>query len=67
MIKRESKGIIVEPSPKYFKELELNYKDLPSIHLVRKAIYKSNSLVKLYEVNSKGLEKIPSWGKGVGQ
>jgi len=66
VMKRESKGLILEPSPKYFEELKFNYKDLPSINLVRKAIYTNNSLVKLYEVNSQGLKKIPDWGKGVG-
>ncbi|WP_339698766.1 FkbM family methyltransferase [Algoriphagus aquimarinus] len=66
VIKRDSYGLIVEPSPKYFKELENNYIDFKNIFLLKKAIFKSNSIVKLYEVNSNGLKKIPDWGKGVG-
>lgn len=63
---RESSGLIIEPSPKYFKELEHNYRNFVNIKLVNKAIFKSNKKVKLFEVNEKGLKKLPDWAKGVG-
>ncbi|NVJ86802.1 MAG: FkbM family methyltransferase [Algoriphagus sp.] len=66
VVMRKSKGIIVEPSPKYFKELANNYKGFPNIRLIRKAIFKNNSSIELYELNDKGLKKIPNWGKGIG-
>jgi len=66
VIKRDSTGLIVEPSPRYFSELSRNYENFRNVKLVNKAIYRANALIKLYEANKGGLEKMPDWGKGVG-
>lgn len=66
VLSRNAKGLIVEPSPKYFNDLDRNYKKNPNIYLVNKAIYSIDTSINLYEVNEQGLKKIPEWGKGVG-
>jgi FkbM family methyltransferase len=63
---RNSQGIILEPSPKYFDKLESNYRKLPNITLINKAIHPTESRYVLYEVNNSGLNKLPEWGQGIG-
>lgn len=66
VLKRDSKGLIVEPSPRYFKDLIKNYQDKIKINLVNKAIFRNNKIVELFEANERGLKKLPEWAKGVG-
>lgn len=66
VVERNSVGIILEPSPKYFERLEINYSDYPNIILINKAIHPTESKFTLYEVNSVGLAKLPEWGQGIG-
>ena len=66
LCKRNPKGIILEPSPKYFKKLEQNYSDFSNIVLLNKAIHPNESKFTLYEVNENGLDKLPEWGQGIG-
>lgn len=66
ILERNSKGIILEPSPKYFQELEVNYKGRESINLLQQAIFSKNEKVSLFEVNEKGLLKLSQFGHGIG-
>lgn len=66
IVERNSNGIILEPSPKYFEKLEKNYSKLSNIILLNKAIHPIESKFNLYEVNSFGLAKLPDWGQGIG-
>lgn len=63
---RVSKGIIIEPSPKYFKLLQKNYSYNKNIILLENAIFSKNEVVKLYELNENGLKKLPEFAKGIG-
>lgn len=66
VVNRNSLGIILEPSPKYFEKLKINYSNYPNIVLINKAIHPTESKFTLYEVNSEGLSKLPDWGQGIG-
>lgn len=56
----------MEPSPKYFEKLKINYSKYSNIILLNKAIHPTESKFTLYEVNSTGLAKLPDWGQGIG-
>lgn len=66
IMEREVAGIILEPSPKYFKQLERNYDGKRGVNLVQKALYHANKEISLYEVNDKGLLKLSQYGIGFG-
>jgi len=66
ILERESEGIILEPSKKYFSELKNTYKNLPSLILLQNAIFEKDANVKLYEINELGLSKLPKYAKGIG-
>lgn len=66
ILERSSKGIILEPSPKYFKELEKNYLGRNTIILLQLAIFSKNETVPLFELNEKGLIKLSQFGHGIG-
>lgn len=59
-------GIILEPSPKYFKLLEVNYKNFTSIRLLPYAIFENIGTLELYELNEVGLKSHPKWAAGIG-
>jgi FkbM family methyltransferase len=63
---RDSRGIILEPSPKYFQQLKKNYPDREEVVLLQKAIYSRNELVSLFEVNNRGLKKLNQFCQGIG-
>lgn len=66
IVERVSNGIILEPSPKYFEKLKINYSKYPNIILLNKAIHPIELKVTLYEANNTGLAKLPDWGQGIG-
>lgn len=66
IINRESKGIILEPSPRYFDQLKSNYKNYKSIILLPYAIFEKNGILELFELNEIGLKNHPSWAAGIG-
>jgi FkbM family methyltransferase len=67
IISREKKsGIILEPSPTYFKLLEANYKSFPSIKLLPFAIFEHRGKLELCELNEVGLKNHPAWAAGIG-
>ncbi|MCL6261223.1 FkbM family methyltransferase [Aquiflexum sp. TKW24L] len=61
-----SRGLVIEPSPKYFPKVVENLSSLGEIIFVQKAIYSKNQNVTLYEVNENGLKSLPEWGSGLG-
>jgi FkbM family methyltransferase len=67
IIVREKKhGIILEPSPKYFKLLEANYKNFPGVKLLPYAIFENSGTLELFELNENGLKNHPKWAAGIG-
>tara|TARA_R110001592_G_scaffold105385_3_gene296342 strand:+ start:115106 stop:115822 length:717 start_codon:yes stop_codon:yes gene_type:complete len=63
---RASKGIILEPSPRYFEQLKLNYRNFKSILLLPYAIFEKSGILKLFELNEIGLKNHPAWAAGIG-
>ena len=59
-------GLLLEPSSKYFSELVINTTPLLNLKPLKVALSNSNSSLNLYQLNEKGLEKMPEWGKGLG-
>jgi FkbM family methyltransferase len=64
--RKKTRGLIVEPSKKYFPLLKENLKEFKEFHFLNYAIYDYSGEMKLFEVNSCGLQKLPEWGKGIG-
>ncbi len=65
VIKRKSVGIVIEPIKEYFNELLKNYKDLPEIIKVNKAIHPVDKEVVIYRISQDAISKYPSWVKGI--
>jgi len=67
IIERQKKcGLILEPSPNYYRLLEVNYTNLPEIILLPYAIFENRGKVELFELNDKGLKNHPKWASGIG-
>ncbi|PPD37082.1 MAG: hypothetical protein CTY18_01855 [Methylomonas sp.] len=56
-------GIALEPVKEYFNLLKNNYKFLPNVKLINKAINKSNGKVSIYRVKTNNL--LPDWVNGI--
>lgn len=65
VIKRKSKGMVIEPVWDYFKELENNYKDFPEIIKVNKAVHPFEKEIVINKISPNALEKYPDWAKGI--
>tara|TARA_R110002020_G_scaffold47937_2_gene137032 strand:+ start:92629 stop:93216 length:588 start_codon:yes stop_codon:yes gene_type:complete len=60
------KGVVIEPSEKYFNQLKFNLKEFTGLKFLRCAIYKENIKLKLFQLTDAGLKKLPDWGQGLG-
>jgi len=65
VIKRKSRGVVIEPVFDYFKELENNYKDFPEIIKVNKAVHPFKKEVIINKISPNAAEKYPDWVKGI--
>ncbi|MEX2564718.1 MAG: FkbM family methyltransferase [Cyclobacteriaceae bacterium] len=63
---RNSIGLILEPSPRYFEKLQLNYQNFKSIKLLPFAIFEKSGSLELFELNEIGLKNHPYWAAGIG-
>lgn len=61
---KKSSGIIVEPVPEYFKQLEQNYSN-PNITLLNVAMHPSKKQEIIYIVDKKQYQEYPDWVKGI--
>ncbi|MBB6327818.1 FkbM family methyltransferase [Algoriphagus iocasae] len=59
-------GLLLEPSSKYFSQLVKNAAHLLNLIPLKIALSSSNSSLNLYQLNEKGLKKMPEWGRGLG-
>lgn len=66
VITRNSTGLILEPSPRYFEKLKSNYKNFKSIKLLPYAIFEKKGILELFELNDIGLKNHPVWAAGIG-
>lgn len=65
IIKRDSKGVVVEPVKEYFDELIQNYEDCPKIIKINKAVHSLQKSVVISRISPKAVEKYPDWVKGI--
>lgn len=65
VIKRDSKGIVIEPINEYFEELVINYKNFPKIIKLNCAVHPTEKEVSIYKIASNSQYKYPDWVKGI--
>jgi len=65
LIKRNSRGIVIEPIKEYYKDLCKNYKNYPQILKVNKAVHPNKKILELYKIDNKKAAKYPDWVKGI--
>ncbi len=65
IVKRNSKGLVVEPVKEYFEELIINYKDFPEILKINKAVHPSEKEIDIYKIDKQKASKYKSWVKGI--
>lgn len=58
-------GIILEPVLDYFKDLQLNYKNYPSIKTLNLAIHNSEKEMIIHRVNPESASILPRYSKGI--
>lgn len=58
-------GVVVEPLPDLFAELERNYADFPTITPVCAAIHNHADEMSIYRVDPARLDEAPGWAKGI--
>lgn len=63
---RKSRGVVVEPLPRFFKSLEKNYEGYPSIKPVQCAIHPSEESATIYYVDPKRESEVPEFARGIG-
>ena len=62
---RKAAGIVLEPVPRYYKELESNYSNYPNIKTLNKAMHIDSSGLMLYAVKLNPEHIYPDWVKGI--
>lgn len=63
---QKTEGVFLEPSKRYFKRLTENLEKFPKLKVLNIAISGVESKFSLFQLNEKGLKKMPDWGKGIG-
>jgi FkbM family methyltransferase len=64
VIKRDSKGIVIEPLIEFYKQLELNYSNFKDIIKINKAVHPTSKEAYIYKVVENALNKYPIWVQG---
>ena len=64
VVKRDSKGIVIEPLKEFFQKLELNYFKFKDIIKINKAVHPTSKEVYIYKVVENALSKYPLWVQG---
>lgn len=65
VIKRQSKGLVIEPIKEYYDELVKNYKNFTSILKINKAVHPTKKLIAIYKIDKNKSHKYPDWIKGI--
>jgi FkbM family methyltransferase len=64
VVKRDSKGIVIEPLKEYFLKLELNYSKFKDIIKINKAVHPTFKESYIYKVDENVYSKYPLWVQG---
>ena len=61
-------GIVVEPLPRYFRRLAMNYEDYPGVVAVNTAIHPSGDFIYIHHADAEKAisAELPAWTGGIG-
>lgn len=65
VIKRKSKGIVIEPVKEYYNELVENYRIYQNIKTVNIAVHPTKKLISMHKIKESSYPKYPDWVKGI--
>lgn len=65
VVKRKSKGVVIEPVFEYFEELQYNYKEFPEIIKINKAVHPFEKEIVINKIAPNAIDKYPDWVKGI--
>lgn len=65
VVKRKSKGVVIEPVFDYFEELQYNYKEFPEIIKINKAVHPFEKEIVINKISPNAIDKYPDWVKGI--
>jgi len=62
------RGIVVEPLPRYFRRLQMNYEDYPGVVAVNVALHPSAEFVEIHHADPEKAVAagLPAWAGGIG-
>jgi FkbM family methyltransferase len=62
------RGIVIEPLPRYFARLKMNYEDYPGVTAVNAALHPTDTFVDIHHVDpEKAIAAgLPAWAGGIG-
>ena len=63
---RMSRGLVVEPLPRFFESLRKNYEGYPAIKPVQCAIHPSETSAVIYSVDPERESEVPEFARGIG-
>jgi len=59
-------GIVIEPLPRYFKRLKINYEDYPKVKALNVAIHPELKKIVLHYIDVTKSGALPPWSAGIG-
>lgn len=65
VIKRKSRGVVIEPIPDYFKELVSNYNYNSEIIKCNLAVHPTMQEINMYKIKAAATQKYPDWVRGI--
>lgn len=65
IIRRNSKGIVIEPITDYFLELKENYKNYKNITPINLAVHPTEKNSIIYKIEPNAKQNYPDWVKGI--
>ncbi len=65
VVKRKSRGVVIEPVFDYFEELQYNYKEFPEIIKINKAVHPFEKEIVINKIAPNAIDKYPDWVKGI--
>lgn len=61
-----ARGVVVEPLPRYFRRLQMNYEDYPGVKTLNAALHPTLKSVELFHVDSTKIRGLEPWAGGIG-
>lgn len=59
-------GIVIEPLPRYFRRLAVNYEDYPGVRPLNVALHPTLARVEIFHVDPDKAVQLPPWTHGIG-